>query len=319
MKKLSLLSQIMIGIIVGIALGLIFGKQIGGIEIIGNIFLKLVQMAVVLLILGSVIEAIGTLKSEQFGRMGIKTMLLFLGTTALAAVVGLAIGYVTNPGLGIHLTHATTHITAIHTTLSKTILNFIPDNIFSSLASGNIIQVIIFAIFFGTALQMLNKNGHFQSILNGVHQLNQITVKIISMIMLTAPIGIGALIANVIGTSGLAVILPLLKFLFTFAVGTGLFLLLLFSIVHLYTKVPVKSLLKGFSRMMIVALTTTSSAICLPIEMQDAKEKLGVDQQTADLVLPLGMSLNSNGLAMFLALSCLTLAQMYGLNFGLLL
>lgn len=317
MKKLSLLSQIMIGIIIGIALGLVFGKNIAGVKLIGDIFLRLVQMAVVLLILGAVIEAIGTLKSNQLGRMGVKTILLFLGTTAAASVVGLGIGYLTNPGLGIRMSQTTTHMTTVHATLAKTILNFIPENVFASLAAGNIIQVIIFALFFGVALHMLNTNGHFQGVLTGIHELNQITVKIISLIMKAAPLGIGALIANVVGSNGLTVILPLLKFLFTFAVGTGLFLAILFLVVHLYTKTSYKTLSQGFSRMIVVALTTTSSAICLPIEMQDAKEKLGVDQQTADLVLPLGMSLNSNGLAMFLSLSCLTLAQLYHLNFGL--
>lgn len=317
MKKLSLLTQIIIGIAVGVALGLLFGKSIAGIKIIGDIFLKLVQMSVVLLILGAVIEAIGTLKANQLGRMGVKTILLFLGTTAAAAVVGLGIGYLTNPGLGLHLSHASAHITTTHTTLENTILNFIPDNIFSALSTGNIIQVIIFALFFGTALHLLNADGKFQTVLAGIHKLNQITVKIISLIMKAAPLGIGALIANVVGVDGLTVILPLLKFLMAFAIGTVLFLILLFIGVHLYTKIPYQVLLKGFSRMIVVALTTTSSAICLPIEMQDAKEKLGVDQQTADLVLPLGMSLNSNGLAMFLALACLTLAQMYSLNFGL--
>ncbi len=316
MKKLSLLTQIMIGIVIGIILGLLFGKNIAAIKIIGDIFLRLVQMSVVLLVFGAVIESIGTLKANQLGRMGVKTVLLFLGTTAAAAMVGLGLGYLTNPGLGIHISQTAVHIAPVHTTLEKTVLNFIPDNVFSALASGNMIQAIIFAIFFGTALHLLNTHGQFQKMLTGIHQLNQITIKIISLVMVTAPLGIGALIANVVGVNGLAVILPLLKFLVTFAIGTGLFLVFLFAMVHLYTGMTHKALLSGFSRMMIVALTTTSSAISLPIEMQDAKEKLGVDQQTADLVLPLGMSLNSNGLAMFLSLSCLTLAQLYGLNFG---
>ncbi|WP_461215857.1 dicarboxylate/amino acid:cation symporter [Lacticaseibacillus sp. GG6-2] len=317
MRHLSLLSQIMIGIVIGGVVGLLLGERAAGVAVLGTIFLRLVQMAVIVLILGAVIEAIGGLKADQLGRVGVKTIGLFLVTTVLAAVIGLGIGYLVDPGVGLSLSAKSTGIAATHLTVLGMVKNFIPDNIFASLAKGNIIQVIIFALCFGGALNALNREGKYQSVLTGIHQLNAITIRIITMIMRLAPIGIGALIAQVVGVDGLAVILPLVKFLGAFAIASVLFLGLLFVSVSWYVRMPLKQLLRGFERMILLALTTTSSAICLPIEMQDAKEKLGVDEDTADLVLPLGMSLNSNGLAMFLALACLTLAQVYGLSLGL--
>ncbi len=134
------------------------------------------------------------------------------------------------------------------------------------------------------------------------------------MVMKLAPIGIAALMAWVTATSGIKVILPLLKFLTAFGVGSVAFLIVLFGFISWYAKVPLRGLVRGFSRIILVAFTTTSSAISLPIEMEDAEDWLGVEKSISQLVLPLGMALNSNGLAMYLSLSCLTLTQLYGLS-----
>ncbi|MCH4171617.1 MAG: dicarboxylate/amino acid:cation symporter [Lactobacillus sp.] len=320
MKKLSLTGQISLGMVVGAVVGLIFGPQIAGVQLLGNIFLRLIQMAVVLLIFGAVIEAIGGLAAKDLGRLGGKTAGWFLGTTLLAAILGLAMGYLLNPGAGLHLAQLShsAKIAKAPSDISQTILNFFPANIFDALAKGNVIQVIIFAILFGIVLNQANRHGAFNGILTGVKQVNQLTVKLVMLVMKAAPIGIAALMAWVTATSGLKIILPLLKFLMAFGLGSLVFLMGLFAFMSWYAKVPLRGLIKGFARIILIAFTTTSSAIALPVEMEDAQERLGVSQSISQLVLPLGMALNSNGLAMYLALACFTLTQLYGMSLTLL-
>ncbi|MCT2899105.1 dicarboxylate/amino acid:cation symporter [Lentilactobacillus buchneri] len=316
MKHISITAQIGIGMIGGALLGLAFGPKIAGIQLLGNIFLRLIQMAVVLLIFGAVIEALGSLKSDQLGRLGGKTAMWFLITTLIAAVLGLAIGYAVNPGSGIKLASVSTSATVAKagTSFSQTVLDFFPTNIFDALAKGNVIQVIIFAILFGIVLNRANTDGKFNQVLSFVKQMNQLTVKLVMLVMKLAPIGIAALMAWVTATSGIKVILPLLKFLTAFGLGSIAFLIVLFSFISWYAKVLLRGLVRGFSRIILVAFTTTSSAISLPIEMEDAENRLGVEKSISQLVLPLGMALNSNGLAMYLSLSCLTLTQLYGMS-----
>lgn len=316
LRRISLTSQISIGMLVGGFAGLILGPQIAGIQLIGNIFLRLIQMAVVLLIFGAVIEAIGGLAANQLGRLGGKTAGWFLITTLAAAVLGLLIGYLVNPGIGMNLSRVShaTEIAKAPSNIDQTILNFFPSNIFDSLAKGNVIQVIIFAILFGIVLNQANKAGTFNQVLSLIKQLNQLTVKLVMLVMRTAPIGIASLMAWVTADSGLKVVLPLLKFLMAFGLGSVVFLTCLFTLISWYAKIPLGGLIKGFSRIILIAFTTTSSAIALPVEMTDAESRLGVSKSISQLVLPLGMALNSNGLAMYLSLACLTLTQLYGIS-----
>ncbi len=194
MKRISITAQIGIGMIGGALLGLAFGPKIAGIQLLGNIFLRLIQMAVVLLIFGAVIEALGSLKSDQLGRLGGKTAMWFLITTLIAAVLGLGIGYAVNPGSGIKLASVSTSGTVAKATtnFSQTVLDFFPTNIFDALAKGNVIQVIIFAILFGIILNRANTDGKFNQVLSFVKQMNQLTVKLVMLVMKLAPIGIAA-------------------------------------------------------------------------------------------------------------------------------
>lgn len=233
LRRISLTSQISIGMLVGGFAGLILGPQIAGIQLIGNIFLRLIQMAVVLLIFGAVIEAIGGLAANQLGRLGGKTAGWFLITTLAAAVLGLLIGYLVNPGIGMNLSRVShaTEIAKAPSNIDQTILNFFPSNIFDSLAKGNVIQVIIFAILFGIVLNQANKAGTFNQVLSLIKQLNQLTVKLVMLVMRTAPIGIASLMAWVTADSGLKVVLPLLKFLMAFGLGSVVFLTCLFTLI----------------------------------------------------------------------------------------
>ncbi|KRK48539.1 sodium dicarboxylate symporter [Secundilactobacillus kimchicus JCM 15530] len=313
MHRVGLTTQITIGMVGGIVFGLLFGPLATTVKILGDIFLRLIQMAVILLIFGAVIEALGTLNPQDLGKLGAKTGLWFLMTTLLAATIGLGSGLLFKPGLAVHLDQlqpvgATAKATS---SLNETILNFFPTNIFASLASGNVIQVIVFAILFGTVLSRANQRGQFSGLLTLVSQLNQLTVKLVMLVMKLAPISIAALMAGIVAANGSQVLLPLFQFLGIYGLATALFLVGLLTFVSWYAKVPIVGLVRGLSQIIIVAFTTTSSAVALPVEMRDAQAKLGVSKSVSQLVLPLGMALNSNGLAMYVALVCVMLTQLY--------
>lgn len=288
MRKVSLTTQITIGMLVGAIAGMLFGKNVSAVTVVGDIFLRLIQMAVVLLIFGAVIEALGSLNPRDLGRLGAKTGLWFLMTTLLAALVGLGTGLLFKPGLSVHLDQL--HKTAVHlntpTNISQTILNFFPTNIFDALAKGNVIQVIIFAILFGLVLSQANKDGKFSQVLTLVKQTNQLTVKLVMLIMKAAPLGIAALMVGVVADNGSQVFLPLLTFLLIYGLATAVFLIALFCVISWVAKVPLVGLVHGFTQIIMVAFTTTSSAVALPVEMSDAQSKLGVSKPISQLVLP---------------------------------
>lgn len=315
--KINLTTQIIIGTVLGIILGAVLGPKIVGIKIVGDIFLRLIQMAVIPLVFCTVIAAIGKLPIKQLGRLGMRIVLWFTITTLIAALAGLVLGWLFHPGVGLHLTldtALTKEITSNKVSSTDMILGFFPTNIFESLAQGNTIQVIIFALLFGFVLSKANTNQQYDSILMGLQQLNQLLVSLIQVVLRLAPFGIGALMAAVTADNGLTVLIPLIKFLGIFGMGTLLFLIGLFVMIMLRAHLSLHTVMHGFANILLIAMTTTSSAASLPVEMHDAEKRLGVSKEISELVLPLGMALNSNGLAMYLALACVTMTQFYGLS-----
>lgn len=314
MHKISLTGQITIGVLIGVLLGWLLPKWAENLTIIGDIFLRLLQMVIVWLILGAIIEALGSLKFSELGKLGLKTCLWFSVTTILAAVEGVILGLAFKPGIMLRFPNLVKTKSVLHynINLRTVILHIFPNNIFASLTKGNVIQVIIFAILFGLVLSRANENDEYHLVLKLIKQFNQLIVKLVMLIIKLAPIGIASMFASTIAKNGCKMFLPLLNFLVLYAVAVIVFLLVLFIFISLFAHVSFWGLVKGLSRIIIVAFTTTSSAATLPIEMIDAQEKLGVSKSVTQLVLPLGMALNSNGLALYLSLICITLMQLYG-------
>ena len=154
-------------------------------------------------------------------------------------------------------------------------------------------------------------------LLDLIIDFNDVIIQLVTCVMFFAPIGIFALIASTISNLGIKIILPLIKYLFSYGFATFAYLLIWIVIISLYLKVNPIKLIGNMSEMSLMAVATTSSAITLPIEMNEAKNKLGLKDRISNLVLPLGMSLNSNGSAMHMAITVITIAQLYNINFTL--
>lgn len=310
--------QIFLAMMLGIVAGLVLPELMVELKFIGDIFLRLIQMGIILLVMGSVIEAIGSLHRKEIGNLGLKALFGFALTTISAAVVGIVIANVIQPGAGIvYNEELTTSIKATDKTITQIITDFFPSNIISSIGSGSTIQVIVFAILAGLASSIISESNPNNTFLNNIKSLNEILLQAIKLVMKIAPLGIFCLLGWVIGYYGIQVILPLFKFLLAFAIGMTLILAVFIFITATVVKVSPLKLSKKLLRMGVMAFTTTSSAITLPTKMADAEERIGVSKRVSRLINPLGMSLNSDGLAIYLALSCLTIAQFFNIEMSI--
>jgi Na+/H+-dicarboxylate symporter len=314
--KIGLTWQMIIAMALGIGLGILFRENASHVKVLGDIFLKLIQMSVVILIMGAVVEAVGKLKPAELGKMGLRILFWFTVSTLIAACIGFGLGFLFQPGVHVSLPLGDAPL-AEKQSVSELLLSFFPSNIIGAMGDGNIIQVIVFSMLFGVGLSAWREKKGGSRMLVALEEFNAVIIEMITRIMKIAPIGIGALMAATTGSIGMKVLLPLLGFLLVFGVGALIHLAFCIAFTAMYCRVGIPKILKGILRMTVVAVTTTSSAVTLPTKMKDSEQKLGVSKRVSDLVNPLGMTLNSNGLAMFLSLSMITIAQIYGIEITL--
>ncbi|MBM9831279.1 dicarboxylate/amino acid:cation symporter [Enterococcus faecalis] len=318
MKKPSMITQIAIAVVVGILVGLLIPASGNYLKIVGDVFLRLMQMAIPILILGQIVQAVGSINPKELTSLGGRTIAVFGISSLAAALWGVLMAVIFNPGYGVKMTgFQNASIKAKEISITDTILNFVPKNIFDSLTQGSIIQIIVFALFFGLALNKYLQGHPETQLFQIIVDFNEVIITVIRYVMYLAPLGIFALIASTISHLGLQIILPLVKYLLVYGLGTILFLGIWILVITLYCKVSPLRLITNMKNMSVMALATTSSAITLPVALEETETKLGLSKRITNLVLPLGMSLNSNGSAMHMAFTVMTIAQMYQLEFDI--
>ncbi|WP_061100693.1 dicarboxylate/amino acid:cation symporter [Enterococcus faecalis] len=318
MKKPSMITQIAIAVVVGILVGLLIPASGNYLKIVGDVFLRLMQMAIPILILGQIVQAVGSINPKELTSLGGRTIAVFGISSLAAALWGVLMAVIFNPGYGVKMTgFQDASIKAQEISINDTILNFVPKNIFDSLTQGSIIQIIVFALFFGLALNKYLQSHPETQLFQIIVDFNEVIITVIRYVMYLAPLGIFALIASTISHLGLQIILPLVKYLLVYGLGTILFLGIWILVITLYCKVSPLRLITNMKNMSVMALATTSSAITLPVALEETETKLGLSKRITNLVLPLGMSLNSNGSAMHMAFTVMTIAQMYQLEFDI--
>ncbi|WP_067139589.1 dicarboxylate/amino acid:cation symporter [Oceanivirga salmonicida] len=319
--KISMTNKIMLSMVLGVVIGFIFGKEILIFKLMGTLFLRLIQMSIVLLVMGQVIEAVGVVNTKSLGKLGIKTIIVFMTSSLIAAIYGVLFGVVFKPGLGISGEVISKDVAVGDIgSIYDIIIGFFPSNIMSSLANSNIVQVIVFSIVFGIAISYINSDfiekNEKNIVLEYIVQFNKIILKMIMLVMNLAPLGIVALVATTIGKLGIKVIIPLIKYLLVYGFATFTFLILWILLISIYCKLSIKKIIKKITRMSMMAIATTSSAVTLPTALKDSEERLGIKERVSKLVMPLGMSLNSNGAAMHMAITIITISQIYGVNYS---
>ena len=296
--------------------GALVGEWASNLKFIGDIFIRLIQMSVVLLVMSAVASAVGGGDGQDVGKMGFHTFKWIIIFTVISAGLGVALSMLLQPGIGVEIASAADVANSSVETgsIQDTILGFVPTNIINSMAEGSMVPCIVFSLFFGVAMGAYAKESGNRNIIEWVQGINGVITNIIKIVMNVAPIGIFCLLANVAGTTGFKVIIPMLKFLLVLLIGDAIQFLLFGPFTAAVTKVNIFKMPKKFAKMSMMAVTTTSGAICLPTKMEDEVTKFGISRKVADFTGPITMSMNSCGAAQCYVAAIFFMAQSTGIQ-----
>ena len=306
---------VVLGIVLGAAFGILFPEIALKQKVIGTAFVYFLKMLVVPLVFSSIFVAILGLGSvEHLKRMGLKTIGLYILTTALAVMSAIAAMNIFHIGekvssAGLTFEKATT---IAPFSFEDMILSFIPTNIFHALSSGAMMQVIVFAILFGVAALYLSKTQQ-APLINLFTSVSEAMLKMAEWVILMTPIGVFSLISYVIAEQGIDVVFGLYKYILV-VVGVIIFhaIVTLPAILRLFTKVNPYKYLSLVREAPIMAFSTASSAATLPVSMRVVEEMGGVDKKNASFVLPLGATVSMDGTAAYLSVAVLYIANLAG-------
>ncbi len=314
---ISLIWQITIGFIAGIAFGRLASPQIVGyVQPLGSIFMALLNMLIVPLVLSSLVVGVASLGDlRALGRIGVKTVALYLITTAAAIAIGLVLGNVMQPGVGMDLALAKAAEAKAAPSLGQVLTDMFPKNAFVAMVNANMLQIIVFALFFGVSVTMAGEKG--KPVLAVFDSTAETMYKMTGIVMKFAPYGVFALIAGTVSKYGVSVMLPFAKVIIAVYVGCVLHAVLVYSgIVAAFAHKSPMWFFRGIKEASLTAFVTRSSSGTLPITM-GCCQRMGVPEKVSSFVLPLGATVNMDGTALYQGVCALFIAQAYGLPLGL--
>lgn len=315
--KRNFIWQIIIAFILAIIVGLIFGEHTKYVQPLGDLFLRLIKFIIIPLILSTIIVGVTSAGDiKKLSRLGGKTITYYLTTSLFAVSIGLLAGLVFSPGSGTNVkANASVEVTETEGVV-QTLLNIIPTNPLESLASGDILQIIFFAIFIGIGIIIVgDKAAPVQQFFEG---LAEIMYKITGIVMIIVPIGVFGLLAPIVGEFGLSVLLPLIKLIIAMLVACIVHMVIVYaSAVKTLGKMNPIHFFKGIFPAAAVAFSTSSSAGTLPVTMKNTEENLGVSKETSSFVLPLGATINMDGTAIYQGIAVVFIAQYFNTTLSL--
>ncbi len=321
---MKLHNQIFLAMALAIACGLAVPDLITPLKFLGDIFLGALKMIIGPLILASVVVGVmGLGDVRHAGRIGGKAVAYFLTTTFLAVIVGLLMVNLIRPGEGSDLSALlTAEASSIHAqevgvgAFLVELLSGIFINPFKALAEGKVLSIIAFALLLGGVITTLGKSG--EPLRKFFTSLNDAMIKMVHVILFFTPIGVFALMGNIVATSGLSIFVGLAKYMLTVVAGLGLHVfLLLFLVLPIFGRMKAGHLIKGMRSAYAMAFSTASSSATLPLTMECAQKNVGVPARATRFVLPLGATINMDGTALYEAAAAMFIAQAYGIHLGL--
>lgn len=310
----SLIKKVTIALILGVIVGLTFGERASLLSPFGDLLMNLLQFIIVPLIFFTLIVGVNQTSASNLGRMGGKVFLYYLITSAFAITVGLTVASLFNPGDGITLTGTENIEVPENPGIIEVLLSIVPDNIINGFAEMNLLGIIFTALTFGIALAVMRSSSQFDEMGNRLYRifdaLNELTLIVMRAILQYVPIGILAIIANVIGNQGFDTLLSLGNFILVLYIAIivhlALYILLLIS-----TKIKPSAFFKEARTPMITAFVTQSSTGVLPLTLNAAKN-LGLQKSLYGFSLPLGATMNMDGAAIRIAVSTVFAANVIG-------
>ncbi|RCW46621.1 MULTISPECIES: dicarboxylate/amino acid:cation symporter [unclassified Halanaerobium] len=319
-RSIPLVYRIAVSFILGSIMGLIFGEAMVSIKFLGDIFIKLLKMIVIPIIFFTLIMGMKKLSPSRLGRIGIQTVLFYSLTTAIAILIGLFMANLIDPGIGLTLKTSAEISAEKAPGFQHVIMNIFPDNVVGAMAEGNVLQTIFFAIIFGIALAIVKESGKAkikkiaELLFDLVETISEVMFKIVWGIMEYGVLGIFALMAGVFGESGLNVIIPFAKLIFSLLLAVIVHIsitYLLIIVIGFLRKSPL-SFLNGSKNTMLTALSIRSSSGTLPVTMNDAENNLKIDESVYSFTLPLGATINMDGTAMYQGVAAIFAANLIG-------
>lgn len=308
--------------VLGAVVGLLMGESAKMFAPIGDLFMQLIKMVVVPMVFFSLVGGGASLgNSKSAGKIGIVTFIYYAVTTIASVVIGLLFGELFKPGAGMSL--ETFNAIASNEFADKgalpgfwdTVIGFVPANPFAALAEGNILQIIVFALFIGFSIAKFSGEKR-EFLLNVFNYMTEVLINIMTVIMYVAPIGVFALMADAVGTFGYDVLVKITYLVGIYILVLGLvnFVMIGGSVALFAKKVTFAQFFKSMYKVQLFAFSTASSMATLPLNMATVQNELKVSKETTSFALPLGATINMNGNAAYYALAACFFAQMFGME-----
>ncbi len=341
MKKLALHWKILIGILAGALFGLLAARMGWGLFVadwvkpFGTIFINLLKLIAVPLIVTSLIKGVADLKDiRKLGVMGGRTFFLYIATTAFAISLGLVIVNIVRPGGFIKEETRTVMLEKFGENVAskieaaegakqqgplQPIVDIVPENLFNAATENtNMLQVIFFVVFFGVGL-ILIPEAQAKPVIDFFNGCNEVIMKLIDIIMRCAPIGVFALLSSlIVELPATDLLVALLGYAFCVLLGLAILLFAFYPLlVKFFAKTSPRFFMRGIAPAQLLAFSTSSSAATLPVTMERAQEHLGVDEEVASFVLPIGATVNMDGTALYQGVAAVFIAQAFGMHLGL--
>lgn len=309
-------TQVLVGLILGIAAGLLLGEEAHKFAILGTIFIKLVKMVVAPLIFFALISGITSLTQEKhFKSIALKGTTAYLATAAMAVAMGLVIANIFEPGVGVAPPAGDTDLSAFtgpeaEMNLQEFLMHLIPANIISALAGDFYLQIVVFAVF--TGIVMNNIRGHTNKVKELNAELAHITFKMIEWIVRLAPLAVFGYLASMVGNTGFEAVMGLMRLL-VLVIGACVLQYVFFGfLIVVLARISPIPFYRKMIPSQIMAFSTSSSKATLSTVMRELQDKMGVSMSSSNFMMPLGACINMDGTAIYLGIAAVFFSQMYG-------
>ena len=330
-KQIGLTTKIFIALLTGMIFGIVLCYLIpsgqirdeiivnGILHVIGQGFIRMMKMLVVPLVFCSLVcgsMSIGDTK--KLGTVGVRTLIFYLFTTALAIAVALSIANVINPGVGLNMSLVQSNAAQVETvttttSFTDTLLNIIPDNPLAALATGNMLQIIVFALLIGVILAQLGERA--ETVGNFFGQFNEVMMQMTLIVMKVAPIGVFCLISKTFAGIGFSAFLPLAKYMAAVFIALGIHCFIVYlGLLKIFTGLNPIKFIKNFFPVMAFAFSTATSNATIPMSIDTLAKKMGVSKRISSFTIPLGATINMDGTAIMQGVAVVFAAQAFGIQ-----
>lgn len=331
--------QVIIGLLLGLIVGILLGPNyqlvapektaviMEWLAIPGYVFLRLIKMIVIPLVVASIIRGIGARSDlKKLRSTGIKLLFFILMTTTLAIIIGIFLASILKPGTyvdlpiekvsSIALSTGTTEVSSIFMSFPSLLTGLIPENPFGAILNAEMIGVVVFSLLIGIAIATL-PNRRISTVLKLLDGTVNISMTIVKWAMFLAPLAVFGLIAKMASQVGLQTLFGMSVYMAAVIIGLAILLIVYYLLIIIFSKKNIFSFARDIAGAQLLAFSTTSSAAVMPLSIRTAEEKLGVDNPTAEMVIPIGATMNMAGTALYQAIALMFLAQMAGIDFTL--